>query len=104
MIIDCYVNTIVGDNALYSGFHLMWALVNMAKIVCPNTNKVKKNCVIWILNSVNVGNFYFIIVLEYTCIYLKATNLIRFRSIYKICLSKVFISITIYTLKPLSAY
>jgi len=53
----------------------MWALVNMgirviwAKWSGPiqmYINKVKKTRVIWTLNLVYVGNFYFIIALEYT--------------------------------------
>jgi len=40
---------------------------------------------IWALDSVYVGNFYFIIALEYThIIYLKTTNLIGFCRIYEI--------------------
>jgi len=40
--------------------------------------------IIWVLDSVYVGNFYFIIALEYTHLYLKTTNIIGFRRIYEI--------------------
>jgi len=42
-------------------------------------NKFKKNRVIWTLDAVYVGNFYFIIALQYTYICLKTANLIGFR-------------------------
>lgn len=48
-----------------------------------------KNHIIWVLDSVYVGNFYFIIALEYTHImHLKTTDIIGFRRIYEIVFIK----------------